>query len=353
MRKYRASFSVVIIAMLFIISMVLILFNDGRLILKNFPLRQRWSVNLGEQVQGISTNRDNIIFARTSRKLTAIEVDTGKILWEHKLAIQASSEPAIENNGIVYIADAKSIWAVDQVDGAVIWKAPVPMSVAKVRGASQNVVAVEGGSYIYVYKATDGSLLWSKPVCRYGGVLAYVDYSQVYVPCIGRIRAMNGSSGEIEWETEASFSVAKVAYQDGVMYYSPVRTAVSAYNLRNRSEIWVTPFQGKGYRLFKILRDNVYITGSDKICALQMATGDQLWCIDFKTPQNPTSIGNQLFVFNGYQNNISAYNIASGQKIGDLTVRNMKFYIIQGELMLSLDNTLIFGSDHRVFGYGQ
>ncbi len=347
MRKYAVSF----VTFLLFIFGLLIIFNNGRLFLNNFPLRQQWSVNLKEKIQGLSTNGDQIIFARTMRKLSAINVSSGKILWEHSLTRQAISEPAIEYKGIVYVADSKSILAFDQVNGREIWSVPAPTSVAKVKSVSKDVVAVESGPYIYTYSVTDGSLLWAHPACRYGGVQAYVDNFLVYIPCINRISAMDALSGEMAWEEEIPYTVTEVAYQDGVMYYSPERNSVSAYNLRDRKRIWETFFQGEGYRQFKIYGDKVYVIGSDKVCALPIATGAQMWCIDLKESQNPTVIGNSLYVFNGYQNSISEFNISSGQKIGDLTVRNLKFFIIRRELMLSVEDILVFGSDNRVFGY--
>jgi len=106
-----------------------IVFN-GNLALKDFPLQELWSLKLDGEVKALSNNGDKIIFARTSKKLFALDKESGNILWQHDLEWQGIPKPPIISNGLVYLADGKAIWALDQENGSVKWTMEVPLASA-------------------------------------------------------------------------------------------------------------------------------------------------------------------------------------------------------------------------------
>lgn len=335
------------------VSLLMNFILSGKLTSKDFPLQERWTTNLDSHVETISTNGDQIIFARTVHQFYALDVHSGEILWQHDLAWQGIPRPPIVSNGIVYLADGKKIWAFDQMNGNVKWAFAVPETNASVNFVSENVVVVEMLDEISVLDTVDGTELWSKWDCRWGGIQAYVEGSYLYSPCIDGMTIVNASTGEVELETKVPFEIATVAYQDGMMYYLSNRNTVSALTLQDQNMIWIKLFKGDGFRKFKVLRNYLSVTGSDQFCIFQRETGDQVWCKDFIKPQDPTLIGNTLYVLNGYLNNIAAFDMLTGNKVGELSVSGIKFYTVEMELMATSNEVLVFGNGSKVIAFGE
>jgi outer membrane protein assembly factor BamB len=326
---------------------------NGNLALKDFPLQELWSSELDGEVKALSDNGDQIIFARTSKKLFALDKESGNILWQHDLVWQGIPKPPITSNGLVYLADGKAIWAFDQENGSVKWTMEVPLASASVEIISANVVVVKMSSYVFVLDAIDGTILWNKPECRYGDFPVYIENSYLYSPCLDNITTMNINNGEVVSDVQEPLVIAKVAYRDATMYYSPDRNSISALDLKTLSVLWESGFTGKGFREFRILGNYLVVTGSDKFCVFERETGNQLWCSDFNNPQNPVIIDNMLLLFDGFQNHISAFDIMTGNKLGDLSIKRINMFSVERELMVSIDNLLVFGNGSSVFALGK
>ena len=139
------------LAFVLIIFLVNLVFNNGHLTSNNFPLQPRWSTDLGSSVEALSTNDAHVLFARTRNSLFAIDMQTGKILWKHSLTWQAIPKPPIASNGMVYLADGKTICALAQESGMTIWSQPIPYQEADVKSVSANFVAVDIDQNLALY----------------------------------------------------------------------------------------------------------------------------------------------------------------------------------------------------------
>lgn len=343
------------ITVLVAISVALYFCNDGRLASNSFPFQQIWNTDLNGAfgpVEGLSTNGGQTIFARTTGKLYALDVMTGKVVWEHDLTAQAVPKPAIAVNGVVFIADGKGIWALNEVDGSVIWhQAPSSRQVYLKSVSDDLVIAVDGGATLYAYDSTSGALLWIEGVCR-STVQPHIGNMYVYVPCFG-IRAIKKASGETEWKVNQARRIKEVAYLGDAIFYSPAESVVSAFDLSTRSELWKTSIPRENFREFTVLRDHLVVTDLGQVCSLQRETGNRAWCINFDKPQNPVVVGNTLFVFNLFQNKITALDFNTGSRVGELAIRRLKLFRDDRILMVSVGSLLVFGQGHEVFAFGE
>lgn len=335
------------------IFLILCLIFNGSLILDDFPLQEQWRSKLDGEVTSLSTNGDQIIFARTSKKLYALNSESGEILWNHETAWQGIQKPPIASNGLVYLADGKAIWALVEENGNVKWTREVPLSSASVELISGNAVVVKMSSYIFVLDALDGSILWSTSECRYGDFPVYIDSKTLYSPCVNNITARDINNGKIIWNSQKPLVIAKVAYRDNTMYYSPDRKTLSAIDLQNLGTLWESGITSEGFREFTILGSHLIVTGSDKFSVFERGTGYQIWCSDFNNPQNPVVVGEILFMFNGFQNEITAFDILTGEKIGELSIKNLKMFSVERDLLVSIDDRIIFGNGSSIFSFGK
>jgi outer membrane protein assembly factor BamB len=350
MSKFRLG---ILIALLGLVLFGLCIVFNGNLVLNDFPLQEQWRSILDGEVKALSSNGDQIIFARTSNMLFALNRESGKILWQHELVWQGIPKPPITSNGLVYLADGKAIWALDQENGMVKWTREVPLTSASVELVSANVVVVKMSSYVFVLNAIDGTVIWSKPECRYGDFPVIIENSYFYSPCLNNITTMNINNGEVVRDIQEPLIIAKVAYRDSIMYYSPDRNLVSALDLQTLRVLWESSFTGEGFREFIILGSYLAVTGSNKFCIFERETGNQAWCSDFTNPQNPVIIENMLLVFDGFQNHITTFDIMTGNELGDLSIKRMNLFSIKRELMVSIDNLLVFGNGSTVFAFGK
>ncbi len=81
----------------------------------NFPLKQIWLSHLDAPILELSVDDIGLfIFARTAHALYAIDAATGQEIWRFPINNQVVTSPSISHNGIVYIADKKNLWALNQ-----------------------------------------------------------------------------------------------------------------------------------------------------------------------------------------------------------------------------------------------
>lgn len=326
--------------------------NDRKLQTENFPLSLYWRIKLDGQVKALSTDEDGLLFIRTAEKIYAVIPQMGTILWEHPISWQGVPLPVVSNQDSVYYGDGKGIWALVKETGSVRWFYPAANLHPDVRSVFSNLVIAEVSGYVYGLDSDDGSLIWHKADCRYGEIQPYGIASTIYIPCINRIRAMDAWTGDGEWEIETPVTIGTYAYQDGRMYYSPNRTSIAAFNLQEHKQEWQTHYHGEGFRQFKVI-DEYLATVDEQLCLFDRSSGETLWCTDrIPVPQNPVIINDKVYVFNAAQNQITAMDITDAAKIGELSIRNFKIASSLNELMVSIDDLLVFSSGNIVFTFG-
>jgi outer membrane protein assembly factor BamB len=320
---------------------------------ENFPLSEKWSTRLRSSIQQISIADNQIVLVKTAAEIYALEIKSGKLLWHRATDYWLSNDvPALAQNGIVFFTDSKWIWALNQSDGEVLWQQRLHSGGADVVDVSMDMVAVFDTQQISVYRTTDGALQWRKPVCRNSDQI-YLHNSKLYFPCFG-MTAVAVASGETVWEEKTERGIWIAVYADGVMYSSPDNENITAYDLESRKQLWSTPLSTDGEKGFKIVDELLFVTDGTHFCVLQRYDGRKLWCADgMLNPQNPARVGDTIYIFNGPQNMITAFDIHSGTKLGQLRMTSFKVVTTFSQLMVSSDELLIFASGKEVFAFGK
>lgn len=320
---------------------------------KDFPLSEKWSLRLGGNIQHLSLVDNQILLVMTRTKLFALDGTSGDIFWEHDLHWQTMTKPALAQNGLVFLTDEQGISALDQSDGNILWQQPVSRAQnAQIVSVSDDVVAVGYPPYLNVHDVASGVLLWSEPVCR-ERVEPYIYGGNVYVPCYG-VAAMDIGTGEIVWEIESPDRIWHAGYADGVMYSSPDRRAVIAFDLESHETLWRTPLDSKRMQEFKIVGEYLLLTDYEKFCVLQRTDGYIFWCADTGWKiQNPVLMGGVGYIFNGPQTVMYAFDATDGTKIGELVLAKFGFITIYRQLLVSSDELLFFAHGEKIFAFGE
>ena len=321
---------------------------------ENFPLSEKWSTRLRSNIQQISIIDNQIVLVKTAAEIHALEVKSGKLLWHRATGYRlGNDEPALAKNGIVFFTDSKWVWALNQSDGEILWQQQLYSEDAEVVDVSTDMVAVFDWHQIFVYKATDGSLLLrEQPVCRNSN-LAYIYDAKLYFPCAGMI-AVSIDTGETVWETKENSAITAAAYSDGVLYSDSSVDIITAFELENQKQIWSVPLPSGRVREIKVVDEFLLVSDGNYLCVLQRQDGRKLWCTDSAiAQQNPAKLGDTVYILNSTQNMITAFDIHSGTKFGQLRMSNFKPFTTFGQLMVSSDELLIFANGKEIFAFGK
>ena len=349
MRTQKLWRLLVVIFLVFLICLVIPAFARTTYQSDKFPLEEKWSVHLPNSIEAISVDGD-IIFARTTDALYALHIDAGRILWSHKLSWQPAPKPAIARNGVVYVADGKTLWVLNEKNGSIAWKYSVSYYTASVADVSNKFVVLWDLNFYDVINSLDGSTILKIPYSCRAYEPAYIDGSNVNFICRAIITIDIPSGNKIMAEKAGGMG-GNTGEGDGIIYYSPSQPLIVAFDTRSQSKIWQTPKSISGIEHFNVWRDYLFFTDLDEFCALQRKDGEILWCSPIQYPQNPTVIGDVVYIFNGNSTQIAAINIENGKITGKLTLGNFNFFSTYRELMASSGGWLIFGSNREIFAF--
>lgn len=325
-----------------------------------FPLTQYWETNLRGNIEQLTIVDDSLIIARTMTELYAIDLQSGNLLWIQNISWKYSYKPILAMKGLLFVTDATGLIAINQLDGKKQWQLPLAHpTVSEVVDVTQDLIAVNDPPYIAVYQAADGVQLWEENICR-GAAQAYFFNNHIVVPCNG-LTVLDAISGETVWEKESREGVDRIwesAFAEGVIYFSQDLEFITAYDVKNGQLLWKTRLVDEydSYQAYQVIGNHLFVTIDDELCVLHRENGRNLWCTkDLVRPENPTFFDNFLYLFNGLQKGITAYDIRDGRQIGRLNFPTFIFITVENDkqLMVSSDEFLIFANGKRIFAYGK
>lgn len=333
-----------------IISIIFVIHNNnGSVTFENFPLQQTWITKIGENVINLSTDGTKLIFVETMNGLFALDKDTGRIIWKMNFQ-EGSFEKSIEiPKKAIFISNNGILWAIDPKTGAIIWHKNiinVHPEKATIRSFSNKLLALEVDQDIQIYSTLNGDLLWTEPACR-NKILAYIIDNKVFVPCYG-IKAFNLITGELLWEIENQSKIVNAEFDEGIIYFSPQKNIISAFNLKNQHTLWKEVFPSVGYLQFKSHDKYLIVSDKNRICLFDKYFGEMYWCTRGEEPQNPVIIQNIIYAYNGSKNSVVAYNVISGKMIGAMKIRNLCLNNSTGNSITNIKDQLIIASNQQI-----
>ncbi len=169
---------------------------------------------------------------------------TNNTLWITSLNEITTSSPAIVN-GILYIGTGNgTIYALDTVDGSIIWDYVTGGAVKSSPAVVDGVVYVASDDqYLYALDADDGSYIWSYNVggSSYNTSPTVVD-GTVYFGASNKVFSINATDGSLNWEKtlEGSYFLgSSPTVVDGVVCFGMYESRrVFLLNATDGSEIW-------------------------------------------------------------------------------------------------------------------
>jgi outer membrane protein assembly factor BamB len=249
--------------------------------------------------------------------VTAIEVDSGKVLWEMNTKLPLSSGAGVGTGHVVVGARNGILAALSETDGKPLWRVQLSSEVIAAPQIDSNVVVVRtvdgkvyalnvySGAKIWVYERDIPILsLWgnSPPVISQTWVIAGLDN--------GKLAVLNLQTGKLLWEanvaiphgrTELERLVdidAKPIVSDGVVYVTSYQGRTVAGDLYSSKLLWERDISS--YAGLAVDNESVYISDAHShIWAVSRASGVSLWKqtkLQARVITAPVVMGNYLVV---------------------------------------------------------
>ena len=170
------------------------------------------------------TSYGNPEFSGFKTMVGAFRAHTGKVLWLTTLnnSLTSLTNPAFEN-GIVYIAAEKKLFAINATNGDINWKITVDSGSSDNELCSPTVINgtiyIGNKKHLFALNAADASVKWkqnadltasSPTVCS--GIITYVDHTN------GAIKAYD-TSGNFKWSfSKAGYLVGSTTTNNDYIY---------------------------------------------------------------------------------------------------------------------------------------
>lgn len=291
-----------------------------------------WSAEFDESVDYSSpTVLDGVAYIAAEKKLYAVNITSGTVLWETQLQNTIYESPSVVD-GVIYVADQyRIVYAIEASSGETIWVRDSEESFAPARGLTTvfgDVVYVSTGSdnnrnngWLRALRSSTGEMLWeyettgpargNSPVVSDGRVFIGDD--------LGKIYAVDAQTGEEIWvfdgdltRVNASSTVyggvlysilSKVLPDDGTSDVPLYDAYIYALDVETGEEVWEEPVveyaaQMGAWSSPTVYDGALYVGIHHNLYSVDVETGTINW--EFKTDSfvmsSPTVAGGVVFV---------------------------------------------------------
>jgi hypothetical protein len=210
--------------------------------------------------------------------LVALDLQTGGEVWRWTVGEDAAVSAPATADGVVYVASAGSLYALDAGNGSVRWSYPCGETPPTV---TSDAVYCTEYSRVYALRPHDGAVKWildlaslqaagierneaTAPLSAGGGM--------VYIPTLlGQAYALDALSGRVVWEfdTEGPLQEAVMYHQDRVFVRDTYGTT-HILDAQSGREVWAL----EGYRI-TVAQGRVFVPDGSRLDVYDVATGDR------------------------------------------------------------------------------
>ncbi len=236
------------------------------------------------------------IYTTDSRgRVSALEKETGRLLWEARLKNKISAGVGL-GDGLVLVGTAKGeLIALAQDSGKRLWTASLSSEILSPPAVDLGtVVAQTVDGKVFALSATDGQFLWrqerSEPALSLRGTSAPLAIGGIVLTgfASGKLAAFQLKDGHVLWEIPVAEQRGRSEIErlvdvdvqplvvDKLMYAAAYQGKLIAFNLENGRIVWSRDISA--YSGMDADTSNIYIT-DDKgtVLALDIHTGATVW----------------------------------------------------------------------------
>jgi outer membrane protein assembly factor BamB len=331
----------------------------------DFPLEQQWEYFTDDDVYNLAVSDRWAVFS-TRNNVTAIDTETGQMLWTKGLSLIFDSPILISNDELVGVSSKHiKIFSVSGQEMASIEldsEGGPPQLIAR----HSNYIFVLRTQYwlLEVYHAKTGEKLWDDGIYR-GGIDIYYDENLDigYAANSRSIRAFSLDTGDIIWEIPQE--VNKSVYDKGKLYLvedlgKDQPRSILSFDLENRIELWQTALQtyiDTDIFNLSVLNDKLIAVTETGLIAFDKQDGHYLWKSELsdKMYAKPVILESVIFVKNPWNQGVYAISPDDGDTVGyrqygSFFIFAMPSYLTKSGIFQAGD-TIVFSTSNAIYGF--
>lgn len=242
---------------------------------------------------GPPINVQGVLYVLTPTSVEALQIQTGRLLWQHKNNTRA--QELLVADGMAYVhsvlpktdkdpGSPEVVTALNTRDGQLVWQYTT-------RGFNQSLQVRDGFVYIYAtggqqaLRASDGHLLWQHANGIFVPIPPYIDTGIAYVYStqqasgssnaqVWSIDAVRSSDGRLLWKHSADGIVIHI--ENTIVYiYRQQDERIEALSASDGRTLWRYQMNGGDQPLFD--HGVAYVYTADGPAALNASDGRLLW----------------------------------------------------------------------------
>jgi outer membrane protein assembly factor BamB len=280
-------------------------------------LTPSWTTDLpSPPIPGAAVDLTRGYVALRSDALVAVTLETGAVSWS--VPTEPVVAPLVAGEGLVFLAHARNIEAVDADSGARRWRADLeaPVSAPLVRTGIGLVVPTESG--VTMLRAASGDVLWVRALGAPPRIQPAADNDRIYVALDdGRVTALAAGTGRTAWETPPSSPATTIDTSEGRVFVGADKflSCLSA-DRGKRKWRWRTGAAPVG----RVATDkhHVYFVALDNVLrALDRGHGQQAWKAPLAhRPLGGVFLAARLLWVPGIAGEVAGFQTVDGSAIG-------------------------------------
>ena len=327
-----------------------------------------WNFTAGDVIYSSPTiDNGSLYFGSHDGNLYALNATTGSELWRFPTGVPVISSPAV-TNGTVYIGTdgGYRVFAINATTGTVVWSFVTDGGIGSSPAIDNDVVYINGFDHTYALDAINGTVIWSvtgwsegSPALGQGMIFTTDDYSAV---------ALNRTTGTRIWSYNlGGSSRSSPAYANGIIYIGShdrnlyalnATTGEKIWNYKTRNSIYSSPAVSNGLVYVGSMDGDLYAIGNRSVSSpprtgpLSPGGDEVMFRFDSShagdySPVAGNTMSNGLFLWNSRL----SYNPAIGTSAP--TVANGKVFLASDDLVYALnkrtgDILWWFGAGNRI-----
>jgi outer membrane protein assembly factor BamB len=213
-------------------------------------------------------------------------------LWSFTAGAMINAHFASSEDGRLYLASHDDhLYALDLKSGKTLWEHDLKGNIVSLSGARREIVAVSAKNSITAFRSTDGAALWSKPIkmgvmdpSNFGALLA--DEKAVYVADLSdRVYALERATGNERWAFDSKANASLLLLTRGLVL-AAVRKEVVALDASSGAARWRVDAGGYVLKDSMVeLEDRIVLrqaSGEPALMAIDPQEGKILWSVPYE-----------------------------------------------------------------------
>lgn len=291
----------------------------------------RWinQANYSASIVSNDVSQNGVVYTGNSNGFfTAIDALTGKTRWSQKLANSYFYSPAIANGTVYSGCGDGSVYAIDTATGSLKWAINLGATygVFSAPIIANAVIYIQCNGNLFALNMVNGNIIWkSSAVVNFHCGLALSAGAAYIAGSDSSFISINTTTGATNWKIKTGYITTTAAVVNNTIYVGSMADSLYAINATTGNKVW-TSFVNRGpsnqYVAYPGIQSNalvingtVYIGGGDpNLYAFDAATGTLKWICNLsnEVTASPAFVDGVVYAGN-LDGNIYAVDASSGK----------------------------------------